>query len=43
MPGFPPEVHKGRERMTTTTVENIKKIEGECTKLVRRMRRCGKS
>jgi hypothetical protein len=33
MPGSPPEVREGRKRMTTTTVANIKKIEGECTKL----------
>jgi hypothetical protein len=33
MPGTPPEVHEGRERMETTTVANIKKIEGECAKL----------
>jgi hypothetical protein len=33
MPGSPPEVHEGRKRMTTTTVANIKKIEGECMKL----------
>jgi hypothetical protein len=33
MPGSPSEVHEGRERMETTTVANIKKIEGECTKL----------
>jgi hypothetical protein len=33
MPRFPPEVHEGREIMTTTTVVNIKNIEGEYTKL----------
>jgi hypothetical protein len=33
MPGSPPEVHEGRKRTTTTTVANIKKIEGECMKL----------
>jgi hypothetical protein len=33
MPGTPPEVCEGRERMEMTTVSNIKKVEGECTKL----------
>jgi len=33
MPGLPPEVREGRERMTTTYVANIKKIDDECAKL----------
>jgi hypothetical protein len=33
MPGTPPEVHEGRERMATTSVSNIKRVEGECAKL----------
>jgi hypothetical protein len=32
MPGSPPEVREGKKRPTTTTVANIKNIEGECTK-----------
>jgi hypothetical protein len=26
-------VHEGRERMTMKTISNIKKVEGECSKL----------
>jgi hypothetical protein len=33
MPGFPTKVRKGRMRTKTTTISNIKKIEGECAKL----------
>jgi seryl-tRNA synthetase len=43
MPGTPPEVHKGRERMVTKTVSNIKRIEGECTKLCEESAQCGQN
>jgi molecular chaperone DnaK (HSP70) len=33
MPGMPPEVCEGRERMEMTTISNIKKVEGECQAL----------
>jgi hypothetical protein len=33
MPGTPLEMCKGRERMETTTIANIKRREGECEKL----------
>jgi len=33
MPGTQLEMRKGRERMETTIVAKIKKIEGECAKL----------
>jgi hypothetical protein len=33
IPGMPLEVQEGRERMATTTVTNIKKVEENCAKL----------
>jgi len=33
MPGTPLELCKGRVRMATKTISNIKKVEGECTKI----------
>jgi hypothetical protein len=32
-PGTPPEEREGREKMTMTVIENIKKLEEECAKL----------
>jgi hypothetical protein len=33
MPGTPPKVCKGKERMAAKAVANIKKVVGECTKI----------